>query len=84
MNNNTKKIIVEKRDGTKEEWSDDKSLTSLIRAGLSIEDSKLALRNIKESIPGGTIKSENIKNAVVSYLRDNFPEEAVIYENYKK
>ncbi len=81
-------LQVIKRDGSKEQWSLDKLVVSIGKAGVPEKDAQRIAKEIENwamnSAQNQEILSAEIKNKVIEFLSLDFPAQAEIYKTYKK
>jgi hypothetical protein len=79
---------VKKRDGSTEDWSLDKVVTSVSKTGVPLEDAKEIAQSIEtwatENAVEGSIESTKLRDKVAELLRPDYPAEANSYLAYKK
>ena len=82
-------MLVEKRNGETQEFDRDKLIHSLVNAGAEEEAAKGAALDIESwavsrAAEEGSVKSQAIRDKVISDLRNSQPEVAKRYEAYTK
>ncbi len=81
-------LKITKRQGEIEDWSDDKILTSIMRAGASSEESQKVSLSVKQwaaqNAEDGKISSTNLRDQVIHQLALVNPIAANTYQFYKK
>ena len=80
-------LQVEKREGGTEAWSNDKLISSLIKAGMDSKEAEDTTSSIQswasQNSPDGTIPSTAIRDKIISTLEMSHPEIADSYKAYK-
>lgn len=81
-------LRVRKQDGTLDVWNDDKLIVSMIRAGLSNDDSRDVLNELLnwaiDSSENNIIESNKLRDKVIEILQRDHPLVANTYQTYKK
>ena len=80
-------IQITKRDGSVEEWSFDKLLSSVTKAGLPMDKGELLAKQIEEWLKNQSLKivsSTDIRDKVIEIMKVMEPMTASVYEAYRK
>jgi len=80
-------ITVEKRNGSSESFSRDKVFNSMLGATAAPDEVEKITKEIESwarEVPGGVVKSSEIRNKVLELLREANPYAANMYEKYDK
>ena len=81
-------IQVRKKDGSLENWSYDKLLASITKAGVPLEKAKGTASSVEEwaqgSAENGILNSSDIRGKAIELLREVDSEAAEKYETFKK
>lgn len=81
-------LKVKKRDGTTEEWSFDKLVAAIGKAGIEMQKASEMAKNVglwaSEAAVEGVIESSAIRDKVVSEMQGVDPVAAEAYSAYKK
>lgn len=79
---------VQKKDGSQEDFDDNKILEGVVKAGGSNEDAQKVLEEVKAWLPtaavDGVVSSLDIRSKGLDSLRTVNPEVAAKFESYKK
>jgi len=82
-----KNLVVIKNDGEKEQFSDDKIVTSIAKSGIDIKKSSSIANGIKsyfeENSIGGEVNSSDIRKKVVEELQKVDSVASASYDNFK-
>lgn len=83
-----KGLNVQKRDGKEEDWSDDKLVTSIAKAGLEIKESEKLGADIKAYFASkkerSSVSSLEIRDKVLEELEKIDPVSSDTYKVFKK
>jgi|GEM_PF-6696306 len=82
-------MLVEKRNGSTQEFDRAKLTQSLVSAGLSDEDAQTSAVEVEawaveKSAETGSVKSQAIRDKVIAVLGASHPEVADTYRDYTK
>ncbi len=82
------KLKIEKRDGKLEEWNYDKIILSIGKAMMPVDRAEKIAKNVEkwaqQNAKKGVVTSNQIRDKVIEYLKDEDPVAAESYELYKK
>ena len=82
------KLKIKKRDASLEDFSMDKLIASLTKAGLDIKDAEVVAQDIVGWITmnavDNVVTSVDLRDAIIKRLSNEFPAEADSYSIYKK
>lgn len=82
------KITVIKRDGEKEEFSFDKLIASILKAGVPMADAEAVSRKVEAWVQVASknsgISSSEIRDKIIELLSNDFSVEADNYQAYIK
>lgn len=80
-------LKITKRQGGVDHWSDDKIITSIMRAGASSEESRQVTQSVKDwaekNADDGKINSTQLRDQVIKQLKLVNPLAANTYQLYK-
>ena len=81
-------VKVQKRGGGVEDWSSDKLINSMAKAGISVTDAERVSKEVQawaeQNAANGIVTSNQIRDRVTEVLKNQFPVEADSYVAYKK
>lgn len=81
-------IKIQKRQGGYDEWSDDKIITSIMRAGATSDEAKQTADSVKawtaDNSEDGRIDSTQLRDQIIKQLKKLNPIAANTYQLYKK
>ncbi|OGM20237.1 hypothetical protein A2955_01870 [Candidatus Woesebacteria bacterium RIFCSPLOWO2_01_FULL_37_19] len=81
-------LKVKKRDESLEDWSNDKLIASMTKAGVEVVDAQriaLEIKNwVSQNSIDGHVNSDELRDKVIEMLKNDFPLEADSYSIFKK
>ena len=81
-------LKVKKRDESLEDWSNDKLIASVTKAGVEVVDAQriaLEIKNwVSQNSIDGHVNSDELRDKVIEMLKNDFPLEADSYSIFKK
>ena len=81
-------LKVRKRDQSEEDWSYDKLLASIGKAGVEIKEAQIIASKIESwagsSSENGIVDSEKLREKVFEVMKDTHPAEADSYQVFRK
>ena len=81
-------VKVQKRDGSSEDYSYDKLLASMTKAGVPLDQAEPLAKDVEtwlmEKSKEGSVTSIEVRDKVYQSMKDSFPAEADVYQAFKK
>ena len=81
-------LKIQKRDGSIENWSEDKIVTSIAKAGVPLNEAETYAAKLKSwaktNSNNGTLRSTQLRDSVIAEIEASYPAEAENYKVYKQ